>query len=127
MRMGGEAFLARTPYTHLSQRHHITHRKKTSARQPTPVTSERLRQDTIMNDGEEDDHDDDSNVTTVTTKSNKETIMTTITAGAATAGQATVMVEQHISLPLTNASPDLRTRELVARYLADLQPTCNIR
>jgi hypothetical protein len=103
-----------------------THRKKTSARQPTPVTSEQLRQDTIMNDGEEDDHDDDSNVTTVTTKSNKETIMTTITAGAATAGQATVMVEQHPPLPLTNASPDLRTRELVARYLADLQPTCDI-
>jgi hypothetical protein len=104
-----------------------THRKKTSARQPTPITSEQLRQDTIMNDGEEDDHDDDSNVTTVTTKSNKVTVMTTTTtAGAVTARQATVMVEQYPPLPLANAGPDLRTRKLVTRYLTDLQPTCDI-
>jgi hypothetical protein len=104
-----------------------THRKKTSARQPTPVTSKQLRQDTVMNDGEEDNHEDHSNVTTVTTKSNKETVMTATTAGAATAtaGQATVMVEQHPPLPLANAGPDLRTRELVARYLTDLQPICD--
>jgi hypothetical protein len=114
-----------TPFTTPS----FTHRKKTSARQPTPVTSEQLRQDTIMNDGEEDYHDDDSNVTTVTTKSDKETVMTTTTtttAGAVTARQATVMVEQYPPLPLANASPDLRTRKLVARYLTDLQPTCDI-
>jgi hypothetical protein len=112
-----------TPFTTPS----FTHRKKTSARQPTLVTSEKLRQDTIMNDGgEEDYHDDNSNVTTVITKSNKETVMTTTTAGAVTARQATVMVEQYPPLPLANASPDLRTRKLVARYLADLQPTCAI-
>ncbi|KAG9765412.1 hypothetical protein KCU99_g9482, partial [Aureobasidium melanogenum] len=103
-----------------------TRRKKTSARQPTPVTSEQLRQDTIMSDGEDDTHEDDSNVTAVTTKSNKETVMTTTTAGAVTARQATVMVEQYPPLSLANASPDLRTRKLVARYLTDLQPTCDI-